>query len=73
MNVVPSIATPEVLILDPKVFGDERGFFVESSNQKLFDEAAGRHVEFVQGKQSRSTKGVCVACTSSCRRARRVS
>lgn len=47
-----------VLILEPKVFGDERGFFMESFNQRVFDEAVGRHVEFVQDNHSRSTKGV---------------
>ncbi len=47
-----------VLILEPKVFGDERGFFMESFNQRVFDEAVGHHVEFVQDNHSRSTKGV---------------
>lgn len=49
---------PGVLVLEPKVFGDERGFFMESFNQKTFDDAVGRHVEFVQDNHSRSTKGV---------------
>lgn len=49
---------PEVLIFEPKVFGDDRGFFMESFNQKIFDEAVGRHVEFVQDNHSRSAKGV---------------
>jgi len=47
-----------VLILEPKVFGDDRGFFMESFNQRVFDEAVGRHIEFVQDNHSRSTKGV---------------
>ncbi|MBP6903563.1 MAG: dTDP-4-dehydrorhamnose 3,5-epimerase, partial [Burkholderiaceae bacterium] len=47
-----------VLILEPKVFGDERGFFMESFNQRVFDEAVGRHIEFVQDNHSRSTRGV---------------
>lgn len=47
-----------VLILEPKVFGDDRGFFMESFNQRVFDEAVGHHVEFVQDNHSRSTKGV---------------
>jgi dTDP-4-dehydrorhamnose 3,5-epimerase len=51
-------AIPEVLIIEPKVFGDARGFFYESFNQKAFDEAVGRHVDFVQDNHSRSTKGV---------------
>jgi len=47
-----------VLILEPKVFGDERGFFMESFNQRVFDDAVGQHIEFVQDNHSRSTKGV---------------
>jgi len=47
-----------VLILEPKVFGDERGFFMESFSQRVFEEAIGEHVEFVQDNHSRSRKGV---------------
>lgn len=47
-----------VLILEPRVFGDDRGFFMESFNQRAFDEAVGRHVEFVQDNHSRSAHGV---------------
>lgn len=47
-----------VLIFEPKVFGDERGFFLESYNQKVFDDALDRDVRFVQDNHSRSTKGV---------------
>ncbi|MDR6212850.1 dTDP-4-dehydrorhamnose 3,5-epimerase [Paracidovorax wautersii] len=47
-----------VLILEPKVFGDDRGFFMESFNQRVFDEAVGQHIDFVQDNHSRSTKGV---------------
>ena len=57
MKVTPT-AIPDVLVLEPKVFGDARGFFFESFNQKAFDEAVGRHVEFVQDNHSRSAKGV---------------
>lgn len=57
MKVIPT-AIPDVLIIEPKVFGDARGFFYESFNGKAFDEAVGRHVEFVQDNHSRSTKGV---------------
>jgi dTDP-4-dehydrorhamnose 3,5-epimerase len=57
MNVEKT-AIHGVLILQPKVFGDARGFFVESFNQRAFDDAAGRHVEFVQDNHSRSTRGV---------------
>jgi dTDP-4-dehydrorhamnose 3,5-epimerase len=57
VKVTPT-AIPEVLIIEPKVFGDARGFFYESFNGKAFDEAVGRHVEFVQDNHSRSAKGV---------------
>ena len=49
---------PELLILAPRVFGDARGFFMESWRQNLFDEAVGRPVTFVQDNHSRSTRGV---------------
>lgn len=49
---------PDVLILEPKVFGDERGFFMESYNQKVFEDAIGRKVDFVQDNHSKSSKGV---------------
>jgi len=55
---VTATAIPDVLVIEPKVFGDARGFFYESFNQKAFDEAIGRHVEFVQDNHSRSAKGV---------------
>jgi len=51
-------ALPGVLILEPKVFGDERGFFMESFNQRAFDAAVGSHIEFVQDNHSRSQRGV---------------
>lgn len=49
---------PDLLIIKPKVFGDERGYFYESFNQKIFEEAIGRKVDFVQDNHSKSTKGV---------------
>ncbi|HCW3113057.1 dTDP-4-dehydrorhamnose 3,5-epimerase [Citrobacter amalonaticus] len=49
---------PDLLIIKPKVFGDERGYFYESYNQKIFEEAIGRKVDFVQDNHSKSTKGV---------------
>ena len=55
---VTRTAIPEVLIIEPKVFGDARGFFYESFNQKAFNEATGLDVNFVQDNHSRSTKGV---------------
>ena len=57
MNVIKT-EIPDVLIFEPKVFGDERGFFFESFNQKVFEEAVGRKVEFVQDNHSKSCKGV---------------
>jgi len=51
-------AIPEVMIIEPKVFGDARGFFLESFNQKAFAEATGLDLQFVQDNHSRSAKGV---------------
>lgn len=49
---------PEVFKIEPKVFGDERGFFFESFNHSHFEESIGRKVQFVQDNHSRSAKGV---------------
>ena len=57
MNVT-HLNIPEVLLIEPKVFGDERGFFYESFNLARFEEAVGRSVSFVQDNHSRSVKGV---------------
>ncbi|MEO8057350.1 MAG: dTDP-4-dehydrorhamnose 3,5-epimerase [Burkholderiales bacterium] len=57
MKITPT-AIPDVLILEPKVFGDERGFFMESFNQKLFNEAVGQQIDFVQDNHSRSSQNV---------------
>ena len=57
MKVVAT-ALPEVLILEPKVFGDSRGFFMESFNANTFREATGLDVQFVQDNHSRSSRGV---------------
>lgn len=57
MKVIPT-AIEGVLIFEPRVFGDERGFFLESFNQKVFNEAVGHEVRFVQDNHSRSAKGV---------------
>lgn len=51
-------ALPGVLVLEPAVFGDERGFFMESFNQRTFDAAVGYPVTFVQDNHSRSARGV---------------
>jgi dTDP-4-dehydrorhamnose 3,5-epimerase len=57
MKVIPT-SIPDVLILEPKIFGDTRGFFLESFNQKAFEAATGVTANFVQDNHSRSTKGV---------------
>lgn len=57
MKAIPT-EIPEVLILEPKVHGDERGFFFEAYNRRSFAEATGLDPEFVQDNQSRSRKGV---------------
>ncbi|MCE0800532.1 dTDP-4-dehydrorhamnose 3,5-epimerase [Buttiauxella sp. S04-F03] len=57
MNVIKT-DIPEVLIFEPKVFGDDRGFFFESFSQKVFEEAVGYKVNFVQDNHSKSSKGV---------------
>ncbi|MCT7057301.1 dTDP-4-dehydrorhamnose 3,5-epimerase, partial [Salmonella enterica] len=49
---------PDVIIFEPKVFIDEGGLFMESFNQKVFEVAVGRKIEFVQDNHSKSTKGV---------------
>lgn len=55
---VTHTAIEGVLILEPRVFGDERGFFMETFNQAVFDQAVGQHVAFVQDNHSRSARGV---------------
>ncbi len=57
MNVRPT-AIPGVVILEPSVFGDDRGFFFESFNDNRFRELTGTDVRFVQDNHSRSSKGV---------------
>lgn len=57
MKVTPT-AIPDVLILEPKVFGDQRGFFFESFNQQIFNKATGLDIHFVQDNHSRSARGV---------------
>jgi len=56
--VVHPTAIPDVLVLEPKVFGDERGFFFESFNQRAWDKKTGLKTTFVQDNHSRSTQGV---------------
>lgn len=55
---VTSLAIPDVLLIEPKVFGDARGFFYESFNQRAFAEATGLDVNFVQDNHSRSARNV---------------
>ena len=57
MRATPT-AIPEVIILEPKVFGDDRGFFYESFNAKTFEQATGLKREFVQDNHSKSAKNV---------------
>ncbi|SOY49103.1 dTDP-4-deoxyrhamnose-3,5-epimerase [Cupriavidus taiwanensis] len=57
MNIVKT-ALPEVLIFEPKVFGDDRGFFFESFNARQFEDATGLKRDFVQDNHSRSAKNV---------------
>jgi len=57
MKVTPT-KLAGVLIIEPRVFGDERGFFFESFNQRAFDEAVGAHVDFVQDNHSKSSRNV---------------
>lgn len=57
MRAIPCAIT-DVLLLEPRVFGDERGFFFESYNQKAFQEATGLDVTFVQDNHSKSARNV---------------
>lgn len=57
MKATP-LAIPDVILFEPKVFGDDRGFFFESFNQRTFEGAVGRPVQFVQDNHSRSVRGV---------------
>lgn len=57
MKVTP-LAIPDVVLIEPQVFGDERGFFFESFNQRKFEEAIDRSVQFVQDNHSKSSKGI---------------
>lgn len=52
------LAIPDVVMIEPRVFGDDRGFFFESFNQKQFEQAIGRPVTFVQDNHSRSARNV---------------
>lgn len=52
------LAIPEVLLLEPRVFSDERGFFFESFNQRAFESAVGEKINFVQSNHSRSARHV---------------
>jgi dTDP-4-dehydrorhamnose 3,5-epimerase len=56
--IATPLAIPDVVLLEPRVFGDERGFFFESFNQKIFNDLIGQEVTFVQDNHSRSSKNV---------------
>jgi dTDP-4-dehydrorhamnose 3,5-epimerase len=55
---VTRTAIPDVMVIEPRVFGDARGFFLESFNQAAFNQATGLSEQFVQDNHSRSTQGV---------------
>ena len=57
MKVTP-LSIPDVLLIEPQVFGDDRGFFYESFNQNKFEDAMGKKINFVQDNHSKSVKGV---------------
>lgn len=57
MNFVAT-SIPDVIVFEPKVFGDDRGFFFESFNERVFEQATGKHFDFVQDNHSKSNKGV---------------
>ena len=57
MKVTP-LSIPDVLLIEPQVFGDDRGFFFESFNQNKFEEAMGKKINFMQDNHSKSVKGV---------------
>ena len=57
MKVTP-LSIPDVVLIEPQVFGDNRGFFFESFNQNKFEEVIGKKINFVQDNHSKSVKGV---------------
>jgi len=57
VKITPTVI-PDVLEIEPRVFGDARGFFLESFNQKAFEQAIGMQIQFVQDNHSRSRRGV---------------
>lgn len=57
MKVTP-LAIPDVLLIEPEIFGDDRGFFFESFNQEHFEKAVGKKINFVQDNHSKSVKSV---------------
>ena len=57
MKVTP-LSIPDVLLIEPQVFGDDRGFFFESFNQERFEKTIGQKINFVQDNHSKSVKGV---------------
>jgi len=56
--IATRMAIPDVVLLEPKILGDDRGFFFESFNHRNFEAAIGRHVQFVQDNHSRSAQYV---------------
>lgn len=58
MVTATPLAIPDVMLIEPEVFGDTRGFFFESFNRRMFEEAIGRDLDFVQDNHSRSARNV---------------
>ena len=58
MMIVSKTTLKDCIIVEPKVFGDERGYFLESYNKKKFDEVFGKSIEFIQDNEAKSSKGV---------------
>ena len=57
MKVIP-LHIPDLLLIEPEIYGDDRGFFFESFNQKNFEKVTGKKINFVQDNHSKSIKGV---------------
>jgi dTDP-4-dehydrorhamnose 3,5-epimerase len=58
MVTATPLSIPDVMLIEPEVFGDTRGFFFESFNRRMFEEAIGRDLDFVQDNHSRSARNV---------------
>ena len=61
VKFIPQVI-PDVWVIEPKVYGDHRGYFVETFRQDKFEDALGYKVNFIQDSESKSSKGYYVAC-----------